>query len=54
MEHPENLSTLGTQDTGKRKKKSQHRKQKRPATRTAPKTGVIILFRNYYCILHII
>ena len=29
MENPEKLATLGTQDTGRRQKKTQHRKLKR-------------------------
>ena len=40
MDYPEKLATLGTQDTGQRqtKQKTHHRKIKRRATRTPPKT----------------
>jgi len=38
MDNPETLATLGTQDTGRRKYTT-HKKLKRWATRTPPKTG---------------
>jgi hypothetical protein len=50
MEYPETLATISTQDTGRRQanQKTQHRKLKRLATQTSPKTAGVKCRLNKY------